>query len=153
MITENRIKELAEEYLKDTDQFLLEVKIRKGNRILVTIDGDRGVSIDDCVGLSRHIEGHLDRDEEDFELEVSTGGADQPLRTYRQYPKHVGRKLKINMKDGTVITGELMSVNPEFLEIKQQGDKAAKVKPGTDQANLKLDFTNIDFTTIILSYR
>jgi len=94
--------------LKDSPLFLLDVIIRKGNRILVTIDGDQGVSIADCAKLSRYIESRLNREEEDFELQVSTAGADSPLKLKRQYPGHCGRTLEVSLIDGRKLRAVLV---------------------------------------------
>jgi ribosome maturation factor RimP len=93
------IKELVDRHLSGTDRFLVDVLIKPGNRIYVFIDGDHGVTIDDCVKISRMLEAELDREREDFELNVSSSGADQPLRMPRQYPKNIGRSLHIKLAE------------------------------------------------------
>jgi ribosome maturation factor RimP len=87
MVEKTNILELVEEHLKGTDKFPVEVQIKGNNIITVIIDGDTGVTIDDCIRLSKHIESKLDRDTEDFELRVSSFGADKPLKMKRQYKK------------------------------------------------------------------
>lgn len=126
MITESFVRKLAEEKTEGTSLFVLEVKIRKGNRILVTIDGDQGVTIDDCVQISRYVEHKLDRETEDFELQVSSGGADQPLVLPRQYPKHTGRTIMVKMKDGNEKTGVLRIVTESEIEIEKIPEKGKK---------------------------
>lgn len=153
MINEALISSLAEEKLEGTHLFLLEVKVRTGNRILVTIDGDQGVTIDDCVMLSRHIEGNLDREKEDFELQVSTGGADQPLRLPRQYPKHSGRMLMVTLKDGSTIKGILKSVTADQLELQKITEKTNKKSIKQEVAEtVMLPFNEIKESVIILAF-
>ena len=85
MIEKIKILEIVNNALDGSEKFLVNLKITPDNRIYVDIDGDNGITIDDCIELSRAIEGQLDREEEDFELTVSSAGADQPLKLTRQY--------------------------------------------------------------------
>jgi ribosome maturation factor RimP len=115
MISKERITELVNEKTKGTHLFLVDLKVLPGNRIEVFIDGDQGLGISDCVDVSRHIEKNLNRDVEDFSLEVSSPGATAPLKLSRQYLKHVGRDLELKLSDGTLFTGTLVEVGTEEL--------------------------------------
>jgi len=126
MITKETIQSLAESFLQGSDKFLIEVKVSKNNHIHVSIDGDNGVMIDDCIKLSRHIESNLDRDVEDFELEVSSAGASHPLLFQRQYPRHIGRTLNVGLTDDQTINGALVSVNDKGIEIQPAAPKKKK---------------------------
>jgi ribosome maturation factor RimP len=110
MILKERIIELVNEKINGTHLFLIDAKVLPGNKIEVFIDGDNGLGINDCVDLSRHIEKSLNRDVEDFSLEVSSPGATQPLKLSRQYIKHIGRDLELKMNDGTLVTGTLIEI-------------------------------------------
>lgn len=153
MISESLIRKLAEEKTSGSSVFILDVTIRKGNRILVTIDGDKGVTIDDCVAISRFIENHLDRDQEDFELQVSSGGADQPLRFARQYSQHTGRTLLVRKVDGTEITGILTVVTPENIELNINPIKGKNKKNSNEEAVTQLiPFAEIKESQIIITF-
>ena len=76
MIEKDVISQLVEEKLASSGNYLVDVVIKPGNLIIIEIDNDEGVCIDDCAELSRYVEGHLDRDVEDFELEVGSAGID-----------------------------------------------------------------------------
>lgn len=116
MIVKGQITEIINEKINGTHLFLVDLKVLPGNRIEVFIDGDNGLGINDCVDLSRHIEKSLNRDIEDFSLEVSSPGATQPLKLSRQYIKHVGRDLELKLNDGTSITGTLTEIgNAELI--------------------------------------
>jgi ribosome maturation factor RimP len=117
LISKELILGLAEEHFKGTDLYVTGLKISADNHINVFIDGDKGVTIKDCVGLSRAIEGHLDRANEDFALDVSSHGATTPLVMPRQYKKHLGRDLEIRLTDGTRAEGKLTAFDGEGLEI------------------------------------
>jgi ribosome maturation factor RimP len=109
--------------LEGTDKYLVNLKITPDNRIFVDIDGDNGVNIDDCIALSRAIESNLNRDEEDFELNVSSAGADQPLKLQRQYVKNVGRELEVVTFDGERTEGTLENASDEGIVIRTAGSK------------------------------
>lgn len=112
MITKEQITELANQKIEGTSLFLVDVKVKSGNKIEVFVDGDNGIGINDCVAISRHIEGRLDREKEDFSLEVSSPDATKPLKLGRQYLKHIGREFDIELNDGNKYTGKLTEVNP-----------------------------------------
>ena len=116
MIERNRIEELIDQKLEGTEFFLVELKINIANKIDVFIDGMKGVTIKDCVGISRHIESSLDREEQDFELNVSSPGAEESFKVLKQYEKNIGRKLIVSTHDGITQEGILIEAN--FLEIK-----------------------------------
>lgn len=119
LITKEQITSLANEHLKDTPLFLTGVRIGSANQVSVFIDGDRGVTIDDCVALSRFIEQRLDREKEDFSLDVSSHGAAQPLIFPRQYRKHIGREFEISLNDGSRAEGTLVSSNDDEVVLER----------------------------------
>lgn len=124
MIDKELIISLAEEALKETDRYVVNVTVSKDDVIEVYIDSDTSVTIDDCVEASRYIEEHLDRDAEDFELSVSSAGIDEPLLVTRQYGKYIGQSLFITKNDGTKKMYKLLSLNE--LEIEVQEAEAKK---------------------------
>ncbi|MBR4739413.1 MAG: ribosome assembly cofactor RimP [Bacteroidales bacterium] len=123
MIEKIKILELVNQALEGTDKFLVSLKITPDNRIYVDIDGDNGVTIYDCIELSRAIEGQLDRDEEDFALDVSSAGADQPLKLTRQYLKNIGREVEAVTFDGQKTVGELTAADEEHITLRIPGTK------------------------------
>ena len=101
MIEKETIKEIVEQIITGTDLFLVDVIIRPGNTITVEIDRDtEGVSIEDCILLSKKIESQLDRETEDFELEVGSSGITSPLKNPRQYKKNWGKEVEVLTKNG-----------------------------------------------------
>src|SRR5688572_13522545 len=119
---EEEIKNIASQKLTDRAQFIVEVVVsaRKGpKKLLVVVDGDQGVSIDDCATLSRELSKELDEStlvDESYTLEVSTPGLDQPLKLKRQYVKNIGRRLKVKMAD-KIEEGKLDTVNDEGITL------------------------------------
>ncbi len=109
-------KLLEEALLENPSLFLIDYKISPDNSIEVVIDGDEGVKVEDCIAISRAIEHNLDRDKEDFSLQVMSAGVSEGLRHIRQYKKNLGRKLKIKTNEGT-IEGELISVTENAVAL------------------------------------
>jgi ribosome maturation factor RimP len=117
LIAEEHIMQLANNHLENSDLFVTAINIGADNHINVFIDGDRGVSIADCVALSRFIEKNLDREKEDFSLDVSSHGATSPLLSPRQYTKHIGRDLEVKLLDGSKAEGCLVSSNDDHITL------------------------------------
>ena len=100
MIDPYKIEAHLREILAEAGCFLVDIRVDKSNKILVHVDRDAGVSIDDCVLISRNLEARLDRDMEDFALEVSSPGLDSPFRVIEQYYKNKGKKVRV-VSEGT----------------------------------------------------
>ncbi|MCF8256097.1 MAG: ribosome assembly cofactor RimP [Flavobacteriales bacterium] len=126
MITEAQITALVEERIADSDRFIVAVRVLAGNRIRVFVDGLSGVTVRDCVQISRHIEGSLDREVEDFELEVSTPGLTEPLTHPLQYVKNIGRSLKVETNEGVTVKGEVLTADAEQVTIMPEQKKLKK---------------------------
>ncbi len=129
MIDKLYVHEIVQDALMGSSKFLVNLKISVDNRIFVDIDGDDGINIDDCIEISRLIESKLNRDEEDFELNVSSAGADSPLRLPRQYRRHVGRTLSVVLNDGRTFEGVLTDADDTQATFRTKGTK--KVAPET----------------------
>lgn len=115
---------IIDEFLLDRpDLFWVDVKILPGNHIQVKIDGDKGVNVADCVALSRAIEGSLDREKEDFELEVGSGGIDTPLKYLRQYHNNKGRHLKVTTLEGDTLRGKIAAADDQKVTITRRVKK------------------------------
>ena len=143
------ITRFINEHLAGTDMFLVEVFIKPVNRIYIFIDGDHGVKISDCVALSRHIESKYDRETVDYELNVSSSGADQPIKLPRQYIKNIGRSLQVKLPDETGITGKLEATDEKGITLLREGDKKKKISP----ESLKLTFEEIVESKVIISFK
>ena len=119
MITKEQITLLADEALKETDRFIVDITVSKSNVIYIYIDADSSVTIDHCVELSRFIESHLDREIEDYELSVSSAGIDYPLLKNRQLNKYIEKELDILNNEGIKKTYKLLSFNDEKLDVQE----------------------------------
>ena len=123
MIDKFKVLDIVKDVLEGSDKYLVNMKITPDNRIFVDLDGDNGINIDDCIEVSRAIENSLNRDEEDFELNVSSAGADSPLKMPRQYRRHVGRELSVEPFEGAKVEGILTEAGDTQFTIKTKGSK------------------------------
>lgn len=113
-----KIEELLNEFLETRkDLFLTDLKISAGDDITVILDGDNGVSLQDCLDASRAIEFNMDREEHDFSLQVMSAGLSEPLSIPRQFNKNIGREIEVLLEDSSKIEGELSKVDEEKITL------------------------------------
>ncbi len=134
------IRELAEGLLANNpDDFLVEIRIKPTNNIKLFIDGDKGIPVDKLVSFNRKLYALLETSElfpdNDFSLEVSSPGLDEPLKLHRQYLKNIGRKVEVTLLDGAVKEGTLLTVTDDSITIEETIGK----KKETKQTELKLN--------------
>ena len=155
MIVKNIISQLVEEKLASSDNFLVDVVIKPGNLIVIEIDNDEGVCIDDCAELSRYVESHLDREVEDFELEVGSAGITSPFKVLRQYVKNIGNEVEMLLKNGTKLSGVLKDANESGVVVtieKQVNPEGAKRKI-TVEEDLSYTFEEIKYTKYLIRFK
>jgi ribosome maturation factor RimP len=155
MTRKEQVEGLISEKLAGTELFLVELRVSPAGKIEVFIDGMKGVSIKDCVGVSRHIESSLDREEEDFELNVSSPGAEEPFRVKQQYLKNIGRRVSVSTIDGKVIEGVLVEYNDSSIAIESTGKKKKENGKGNVLVSEKisLGMDQVKQTKIIISFK
>lgn len=155
MIDRSIIESLIDDAIAGTSCFLVDLKIGNANEIQVEIDSDKGVTVADCVRVSRGIEHNLDREAEDFSLKVTSPGADQPLKVWRQYFRHVGRSVKIVTTDDRELTGELLHVGDNSLKIMTEARKVGKGKQKLkiDPEEIEISKSDIKTTKVLLSFK
>lgn len=119
MIQKQEIIDLVDQYLQaaESESFLVDVSVSHDNKIVVEIDNDEAVDIDECVEISRYIDERMDRDKEDFELEVGSCGLTSPLKTLRQYAKFEGEEMEVLMRDGRKLKGILGAADEEGFDL------------------------------------
>ena len=133
MIDKQTVQGLVEKWLNDKDYFLTDLTISDDDRIVVEIDHKEGVWIDDCVELSKFIEANLDRDVEDYELEVGSAGIGQPFKVRQQYVNNVGNEVEILLSDGSKLKGVLKDADDDGFtavvkkKVKPEGAKRPKM--------------------------
>jgi Uncharacterized protein conserved in bacteria len=117
MIDKNVVSRIVGEWLEGKDYFLVDVNVSSDDKIVVEIDHAEGVWIDDCVELSRYIESKLDREQEDYELEVGSAGIGQPFKVLEQYLIHVDKEVEVMTNDGKKLEGILKSADENGFTI------------------------------------
>lgn len=149
MIEKDAITREVESVLAETDKFVVEIKVKAGNRITVLLDSDTRISIDDCIAVTRHIESVFDRETEDYDLIVSSAGIDQPYKLLRQYIKNVGREVEVTLKDGSIFTGKLTSADAEKISVYRK----TKVKKVETEETREIPFAEIKQTKEVISFK
>ena len=136
------------------DLFLIDFEIKPDNSIEVVIDGDNGVLVEDCIAFSRAIEHNLDRDEEDFSLQVSSAGASSPLIMPRQYKKNIGRQLEIKTESNESYIGTLVETNDEAIQLQWKTREPKPVGKGkvTVTKEKVIEYKNIAKAIIKLKF-
>ena len=150
MIEKQKIQGLVEEFLKGTGLFLVTVKISNANRIIVLADKNEGITIDECAAIHRHIENGLDRDKEDFELQVSSPGLDIPFGVIEQYLKNEGKKVEVVDNEGSKYTGKLKNITRGGFEL--ETEKKTKGR-AIELKDMSFNFEQIKSTRVILTIK
>ncbi len=143
MIKKETIERIVNQHLDGTDLFVVIITVTEKNDITIMVDGDRGVTVADCIILNRYVEQQLDRDTEDYSVEVSSYGVGNPLLMPRQYLKNTGRLLEVHLSDGSVHTGRIRSADDEGVDI----ETVASEKKGKEKKT-ESELINIKYNTI-----
>ena len=154
MITETeKIEEFVEHFITKTDGlFLIEVKSAPGNKITVLLDGDKGVTIENCTAVNKALYKFIEETqlfgENNFSLEVSSFGVDRPLVSLRQYKKNFRRTLEVVLTDGQKLDGKMLDANEEQIIIEQKTGKGNKMTTKTTT----ILFNQIKHTTVLITF-
>ncbi len=156
MNIEKRVTELVEEKISAegrTDLFLVDVKMHSNGKLVILVDGEKGIGIADCAQISRHVGFHLEEEnvlEDAYNLEVSSPGIDAPLVLPRQYVKNIGRQLAIKLADGSKKEGKLTGITEDAViieeVIKEKGKKAETME-------VVVPFSQITETKVLISFK
>lgn len=132
MTFKEKVRQLLEDALQEKPSiFLIELAISDSGKINISIDGDQGVTLQDCIDISRAIEHNLDREEQDFAIEVASVGVGTPLKMVRQYVKNIGRTLIVKTENQT-IEAELVAANDNFITLSWQAREPKKIGKGKE---------------------
>lgn len=154
MLDKIKIEEIVKEKL-DNQTFLVGIRINKSNVIQVYVDSYEGLSINRCAEISRHLESRLDRDKEDFELQVSSPGLTESFKVREQFLKNIGREVEIITTNAVKLTGTLKKIETDFilLEVstkeKVEGEKKKKLVTREHQ----IDFKDIKSAKVVISFK
>jgi len=149
MIEKNKIEELVREYIKGRSLFLVAVKVSSANRITVLADTMNGLTIDECASLHRFIESRIDREKEDFELQVSSPGLDMPFMVKDQYYKNEGKDVEVTDTEGQNFTGKLKNVTDGGFELETE----VKIKgKGKEIKEISFNFDQVKSARVLLKF-
>lgn len=154
MIFKEKVSELLKAGLEEKPSiFLIDLTITDAFKIIVTLDGDNGVTLQDCIDISRAIEHNLDREEQDFSLEVASGGVSAPLKLVRQYKKNIGRTLQVKTATD-IITAELADANEEFITLVWTAREPKKIGKGkeTVEKRQEIPYTDIKEAIVTITF-
>ena len=155
MIDKNVVSGIVNEWLEDKEYFLVDVSVSPDDKIVVESDHAEGVWIDDCVELSRFIESKLDREEEDYELEVGSAGIGQPFKVLQQYLIHIGKEVEVLTREGKKLEGILKDANEENMtltiqkKVKLEGAK----RPKLVEEDITYTYSEIKYTKYLISFK
>lgn len=155
MIEKKTVCQIVEEWLEGKDYFLVEATVSPDDKIVVEIDHAEGVWIEDCVELSRYIESKLNRDDEDYELEVGSAGIGQPFKVLQQYYIHIGQDVEVLTKDGCKLSGVLKDADEEAFtvtvqkKVKLEGAK----RPKLIEEDETFTYEQIKYTKYLISFK
>lgn len=155
MIDKNVVKKLVDEWLDDKEYFLVGIEISQDDKIVVEIDHADGVWIEDCVELSKFIEDHLSRDEEDYELEVGSAGLGQPFKVPQQYINFIGKEVEVLDAGGKKYQGVLKSVDGDsfVVTINEKVMVEGKKRPQKMDVDHTFDMNNVKYTKYLISFK
>jgi ribosome maturation factor RimP len=150
MIDREKTEKLVREHIRGTDLFLVAVRVSSSNKVTVLADTNKGITIDDCAGLHRYIEQELDRNAEDFELQVSSPGLDMPFGVIEQYYKNEGQKVSVTDNEGVKYSGILKNVTKGGFDLETE----IKVKgKGKEIKDVLFNFDQVKSTKIVLAIK
>ena len=155
MTDKNIVKNLVDQWLEGKDYFLVDIEISRDNKIVVEIDHADGVWIEDCVELSRFIEDHLDREAEDFELEVGSAGFGQPFKVAQQYVNFVGKEVEVLDADGKKYKGVLKGVDGRdfTVTVQEKVKEEGKKRPQLQDKDYQFSMDTVKYCKYLISFK
>lgn len=155
MINKDTVRSIVEEWIDGKEYFLVDIEISPDDRIVVEIDHADGVWIEDCVELSRFIEDHLSRDEEDYELEVGSAGLGQPFKVAQQYHCFVGKDVEVLDADGKKYKGVLKAVegNDFTVTVQEKQKVEGKKRPQLVETDYTFQMDKVKYTKYLINFK
>ncbi len=155
MIDKTIVQQIVEEGIAGSDLFVVDINVTPDNRIVVEIDNDEGIDIECCTQLHHHIESRLDRDKEDYELEVGSAGITAPFKVVRQYIKNIGNEVEVLTRSGEKLYGVLKSADDEQFVVtitKKIKPEGAKRKIEVEE-DLTYTYNEVKYTKYLIRFK
>ena len=155
MITKELVTQLIEEKIADSDMFIVEVSVKPGNAIEITIDGDKGVNIEACTEVHRHILKSIDREVEDYSLEVSSPDLLKPLKVTRQFIKNIGRTMSVKTLAKDKVEGVMLNANDHGIVLHTKSREAIPGRKAKQlvEKEIELPYDQIAEAKIVISFK
>jgi len=156
MISVGTIREKLEELIEETSKFIVDVQVSPANDIYIELDDeDKFIDVQDCIAVSKGLENQLDREANDFSLQVSSPGLSNPFKVKKQYFKNIGRELKVLKTDGIVVKGMLEKADEERITLTQKVKERIEGRKAKQWVTKEesLTYDEIKETTIIISFK
>ena len=155
MVDKSQIAEIVEKEIAGTDIFLVEIKVTPDNNVTVELDSTSGLDIDTCAKITRAIEAQVDREVEDYELEVGSAGLTAPFKVVGQYEKNIGNNIEVLTRDGRKLTGRLVAVNaPAFtLEVERKVKEPGAKRPTLVKEAVELTMDNVKKACYLIDFK
>ena len=155
MIDKEKVKGLVGEWLNGKEYFLVDVEVDKQNRIVVEIDHKDGVWIEDCCELSKYIESGLDRDVEDYELEVGSAGIGQPFKVVQQFINHIGGEVDVLPTDGKYFEALLKEADESgfTVTVKEKVKVEGKKRPQIQEVDKHFGYGDVKWVKAVIDFK
>ena len=150
-----KVEQLVHEFLETRkDLYLVDLKISAGDDITVILDGDEGLSLQDCLDASRAVEFNLDREEHDFALQVMSPGLSEPLKLPRQFKKNMGREIEVLLNSDEKIQGEVVAVDDEKVTVVLKYRRPKLIGKGKEDVveNKEIPYTEIKKALVVIKF-
>lgn len=150
-----KVEQLVHEFLETRkDLYLVDLKISAGDDITVILDGDEGLSLQDCLDASRAVEFNLDREEHDFSLQVMSPGLSEPLKLPRQFKKNMGREIEVLLDSDEKIQGEVVAVDDEKVTLVLRYRRPKLIGKGKEDVveNKEIPYTEIKKALVVIKF-
>ncbi len=155
MIDKNEVKTIVDEWLDGKEYFLVDISVDEQNKIVVEIDHKDGVWIEDCCELSRFIESRLDREIEDYELEVGSAGIGQPFKVLQQYKNHIGNEVELLTSDGKKLSGMLVKAAEDafVVSIRRKQKVEGKKRPQMVDEETAFGYDDVKWVKAVIDFK
>jgi ribosome maturation factor RimP len=155
MITREQILQVLEPHLAETNFFIVQVEVKPGNKIEITVDQDGGINIEGCTGIHRFIVSQFDREQEDYELLVTSPGVGKPLLVSRQYKNNIGRSLAVNLVGGGKHEGILLAANDDMIQLQTRTRETVPNKKNKTWVERTIDIAlnQIEEAKVLISFK
>ena len=150
MISREKIIQLIQEKIEELNCFLVDVRVKSNQEITILIDKEEGIFVEDCLIVSRYIQEHLDRDIEDYKIDVCSPGIDQPFIVKHQYLKNIGRDVRVTTMNGKRLKGKLISYD-DYIVIETQKKHKKTKELFNERINISIE--EIKETKLIIKFK